>query len=133
MSARQVAERLGLNDAWYQDLEQNDAELAATLTLFQAIELASLLSVRLQDLLGADSSTVESIALLELPSRIEAQVAQQGISMQEFEEQIGWGLEEFLQSPIRVAAELPIAFLQDLAAALGIHWFALIPEGTQPG
>jgi transcriptional regulator with XRE-family HTH domain len=51
-SQREVAERLGINDAWYSDLETYDDELVSTLTLFQATELASFVGTTLRTLVG---------------------------------------------------------------------------------
>jgi transcriptional regulator with XRE-family HTH domain len=127
-SRREVAEHLGLNDAWYDDLEHHDDELASTLTLFQGVELASFLGVRLRDLLAEGRSPDELIALTELPSRITAHLTQSGMSVEQFEEEVGWDLREFLQSPLKLAAESPIMFLQTLAEHLGIDWLSLVPD-----
>jgi transcriptional regulator with XRE-family HTH domain len=127
-SPGEVAERLGLNAAWYGDLEQHDDELASTLTLFQAMELASILGVRLRDLLSDRAPPDESISLVDLPSRIAAHVAREGISIEQFEDEVGWELREFMTSPIKGAAELPILFLQAISAPLGINWLSLVPD-----
>jgi transcriptional regulator with XRE-family HTH domain len=129
-SRSEVALQLGLNDAWYHDLEQNDDELAFTLTLFQAIELASILGVGLHDLMGQDAPLDQPIPLMDLPARIEAHVARNGISIEQFEEQVGWALRDVLQSPVKAAAESPIVFFQALAKHLGINWLSLIPAGA---
>jgi transcriptional regulator with XRE-family HTH domain len=127
-SRHEVAGHLGLNDAWYNDLEHHDDELASTLTLFQGVELASFLGVRLRDLLAEGRSPDELIALTELPSRITAHLTQSGMSVEQFEEEVGWDLREFLQSPLKLAAESPIMFLQTLAEHLGIDWLSLVPD-----
>jgi transcriptional regulator with XRE-family HTH domain len=127
-SPGEMAERLGLNAAWYDDLEQHDDELASTLTLFQAMELASLLGVHLRDLLNDRDPAGEGISLMELPSRINAHVEREGISIRQFEDQVGWELSEFLTSPVKAAAELPIMFLQTISAPLGINWLSLVPN-----
>jgi transcriptional regulator with XRE-family HTH domain len=129
-SAAEVARHLGLNDAWYHDLEHNDDELASTLTLFQAIELASILGVRLRDLVSNAALPDEHIPLAELPSRIKAHVARTGISIEQFEDEVGWEVHEFLQSPLKVAAESPIVFLQAVAEHLAIDWLSLVPDET---
>lgn len=126
--AAEVAERLGLNAAWYDDLERYDDELASTLTLFQAMDLASILGVRLRDLLDERPLDKESISIAELPARIQAQIASEGMSMEQFESQVGWELQEFLHSPLKAAAQLPIIFIQAVAGSLGIHWLSLVPD-----
>ena len=127
-SRQEVARHLGINDAWYHDLEQHDDELASTLTLFQAIELASFLGVRLRELMADDRAPVELIDLTELPSRITGHLARTGMSIEQFEEALGWDVHEFLESPLKVAAESPISFLQALADAIGIDWLSLVPD-----
>lgn len=132
-SAGEIAQQLGLNDAWYHDLEHRDGELVSTLTLFQAMELASLLHVRLPDLLEEDASPGEEIPLTGLPLRIETHLARTGISIDEFEEQVGWDVREFMGSPLTVVAECPIAFLQALAKRLGTNWLSFVPGEDPPG
>jgi transcriptional regulator with XRE-family HTH domain len=124
----EMALALGLNEAWYGDLEQRDGELASTLSLFQAMELSSALGVQLHEILGEDISTVESIPIMALPERINAYLHQEGLSRQEFEDAVDWELEAFMSAPIKVAAELPLAFLQSLAAALDLNWLSLVPD-----
>ena len=127
-SPTDVATKLGLNDAWYHDLEHHDGELVSTLTLFQAIELAYALGTQLHSLLGELHTPEERVALTELPQRIRSHLASAGVTIEQFEEQVGWDLRDFLESPIRVAAESPIIFLQALAAPLGINWLSLVPD-----
>jgi hypothetical protein len=50
------------------------------------------------------------------------------MTIEQFEDSVGWELHDFLKSPVRLAAELPIAFLQAIAAALGISWLSLVPD-----
>jgi hypothetical protein len=92
------------------------------------MDLASILGVHLRDLLGDGASPEESISIAELPERINAHVARQGISVEQFEDQVGWELRDFLSSPINGAAELPIVFLQAVASPLGIDWLSLVPD-----
>ena len=129
-SQADMAQRLDLNIAWYADLEKRDDELASTLTLFKAMELASIFGVTLPELMDEPAGAVERVELIELPGRIKAHLKRNGISIGQLEEQVGWELQDFLGSPIQSAAELPIGFLQALAATLGINWLALIPDET---
>jgi transcriptional regulator with XRE-family HTH domain len=131
-SAQKVAAALGLNDAWYADLESKDDELASTLTLFQATHLASLLKVRLRDLVAGVIPVEERVSLVDVPPLIEKHIAVQGLSIEEFENEVGWELQEFMQSPVRVAAELPLMFLMDLSEAVGIDWLSLVPDEPTP-
>ena len=119
---------LGLNAAWYDDLEQHDGELVSSLTLFQAMQLASLLGVKLHDFFEGGSPPNQRIALVELPERIKEHLAREGISVEQLEEKVGWELRGFLESPVQTAAEFPIAFFQSLAHNLGLDWLSFVPE-----
>lgn len=132
-SQSEMAHLLGLNAAWYADLEQRDDELASTLTLFQAAHLASLLGVELHVLFDDGVRPEECIPLPELPGRLEARAAQAGMSMAQLEDEVGWALREFIDSPVHVAAELPVAFFQAIAAALGVNWLSFVPREDLDG
>ena len=127
-SQAEMSQLLELNPAWYADLEHRDEELASTLTIFKAMELASIFGVSLHELLGAPPIGHVRIALMELPERIIAHAKREAISIEQLERQVDWELREFLASPVQMAAEFPVRFFQVLAAALGINWLALIPD-----
>jgi transcriptional regulator with XRE-family HTH domain len=127
-SRAEVAAHLALNQAWYDDLEQQDGELAATLTLFQGVALAELFGLRLADFFDETVPAGERIALPDLPVRIREHMTATGITLDQFEQQLDWELGAFLEAPVQLATELPIAFFQALAAVLGIHWLLLVPD-----
>lgn len=131
-SRAEAAAHLALNTAWYDDLEQRDGELAATLTLFQGVALAELFGLRLADLFGETVPTGERIALPDIPDHIRAHLAATGISLDQFEHLLGWELGPFLKAPVQLATELPIAFFQALAEVLGLHWLLLVPDAPLP-
>ena len=127
-SQAHVAGSLGLNSAWYADLETRDDELAATLTMFKAMELASLLDVSLHDLFDAPAAGNAHLPLIDLPDRITAHAKRARMSIEQLEEKTGWDLREFLASPVQAAAELPILFFQAVATELGMNWLILVPD-----
>jgi len=126
-SQAEIAQRLGLNEAWYADLEQRDGELTASLTLFKAMELASLFGVTLHELIGAPIIAGEAVAVMDLPDKVRAHALRNGISIEQLEYTVGFDLQDFLASPVQLAAELPLLFFQKVAEALGMNWLALIP------
>ena len=130
-SQADLAKSLDLNIAWYADVESRDGELAATLTMFKAMELASILEVPLHELLDAPPVSGKSITLIELPDHILAYAKHAGITVEQLEEQIGWELRDFIACPIQGATELPIRFFQAVATLLGINWLLLVPDESQ--
>jgi transcriptional regulator with XRE-family HTH domain len=127
-SAQEIATALGLNEAWYRDLESYDDELASTLTLFQASQLATLLGVRLKDLVDENPSCEEKKGLLDLPGSIQTYLVREQLSVEDLEELVGWEIQSFLRSPVAAAAEMPIAFLRDISSHLGISLLSLLPD-----
>jgi len=123
-----MAQLLGVNIHWYGDLEQHDDELASTLTLAQALRLASLLDVKLVDLLAVPGEPDEVISLEQLPERIADCISREGISVEQFEDRVGWELRRFLESPVESGPELPIMFFQALAEGLGVHLLSVLPH-----
>jgi transcriptional regulator with XRE-family HTH domain len=123
----EMAKSLGLNEAWYEDLERHDQELASTLTLFQAMELASALGVSLRDLVPDHPAPEEPISLMQLPDLIRARMSRDDLSIEQLENKVGGELKPFLDSPLQGASEFPIVFLQAIATYLGINWLALVP------
>ena len=126
-SAKDVAADLGINDAWYRDVEQHDDEMISTLSIFQSMRLASLLNVQLHELVG-ETAPEEKISLVDLPALVETYVRSKGISFEEFEEQVGWEVREFLRSPLGYFSQVPLALLVDLSRRLGLNWLSLVPE-----
>ena len=129
-SQADLAKSLDLDIAWYADLESRDDELAATLTIFKAMELASILGVQLHELLDAPI-TGKGMTLIELPGHILAYAKHAGISVEQLGEQIGWELHDFIAHPIQSATQLPIRFFQAVATLLGINWLLLVPDESQ--
>jgi len=82
-----MAQSLGLNLACCADLEVRDDELVPTLTIFEAMELASILGVLLHELLDAPPAA-QRIALSDLPARITAYAGQVGIPIEQLEDQL---------------------------------------------
>lgn len=126
-----LAKSLDLDIAWYADLESRDDELPATLTMFKARELASVLGVQLHELVDAPPITGEGIPLIELPDHILAYAKHAGISIEQLEEQIGWELRNFIAHPIQGATEMPIRFFQAVATLLEMNWVLLVPGVSQ--
>lgn len=127
-SRADLAAELQLNPAWVQDLERRDDELAATLSLFQAMELAAAVGTDLRTLFGVDEHAVQHVSIIELPGLIRALLDREGCTVADLEEELGWEMLPLLETPLQVATEMPLAFLQAVAARLGIPWSALIAE-----
>jgi transcriptional regulator with XRE-family HTH domain len=128
LSRVEMAQLLGLNDAWVADLETRDGELASTLSLFKALELAALLGVPLHELVNEPPVAGERISLLDLPDLIRARAGHENISIEQLQARLDLDLRAVLSSPIQSASDFPIGFFQALAYELGINWLTLVPD-----
>lgn len=127
-SRSDLASELQLNAAWVQDLERRDEELASTLSLFQAMELAAAVGTDLRTLFADDTPAGPHVSIIELPGRVRALLADEGITVEALSDELGWDVAPLVEAPLQAATEMPLAFLQDVAARLGIPWLALIAE-----
>jgi DNA-binding XRE family transcriptional regulator len=127
-SRSEVAEHLGINEAWYDDLEKYDEELTSTLTLFQAVALASFLGVRFRELIAGTNAPRVTLSILDLPPRIRTHIERKGMTVEQLEGELGWEISEFLESPMKVVAESPIVFLEAISELLGINWLSMVPD-----
>jgi transcriptional regulator with XRE-family HTH domain len=128
----EMAQLLGMNIHSYGDLEQHDDELVSTLTLDQALRLASILGVALCDLFPVEAEPEVSVSLEQLPQLIESWIKREGISVEEAEDRIGWSLGELLKAPRDEGLRRPLMFYHDLAASVGVDWVSLVPSNA-PG
>jgi transcriptional regulator with XRE-family HTH domain len=124
-SAQQVASSLGLNDAWYRDLEANDGELTSTLTLFQAVQLASLLGVRLNYVVAEMQPSIR-ISLLDLPSRDTLRTKECRSKSSRIA--LDGKLNGFCNHRSRQPRSSRLCSCKILSCALGIDWLSLAPE-----
>lgn len=127
-SRADLAAELRLNPAWIQDLERHDGELAATLSLFQAMELAAAVGTDLRTVFSAEAPVGSHVSIIALPGMVRALLDREGRAVADLEDELGWEIAPLLEAPLQVATELPLACLQALAARLGFPWLALIAE-----
>ena len=132
-SQEDIAEELRLNPAWVQDLERRDDELAATLSLFQAMELAAAVGADLRTLFADTTPTGAHVSIIELPGLVRAHLTREGITVEDFSDELGWDVAPLLEAPLQAATEMPLAFLQEVTARLGVPWLALIAEEADQG
>jgi len=123
-----LAAQLQLNPAWVQDLERRDEELAATLSLFQAMELAAAVGTDLRTLFADASPASPHVSIIELPGLVRALLHRERRTVEDLGDEIGWDLARLMEAPLQAATEMPLAFLQAVSVRLGVPWLALIAE-----
>jgi hypothetical protein len=111
----------------YADLEAYDDELESAICLRQVRQLAQCLGVSIPELVTGARLSGEPVPLAALPELVRSAMSRDGLSIDAFEEKVGWELREFLASPQEVAENLPLMFLHDVATGVGIDYVRTLP------
>jgi hypothetical protein len=62
----------------------------------------------------------------ELVSRIHAECLKRGVTLEEFEDAVGWRLGQCMDPPERLLGDMTLDGLHWLCRELGIHWHRVI-------
>ena len=127
-SSAEVAALVGLEDMEYFDLEFHDDELSTVPSLAVIKRLASVLGVPTPALFMDEFAEMPTrrISYAELASSVKALIAD-GISQEALEDDIGWALNDFLESEAKALSEYGVDFLKALCERLGVGWTEALP------
>jgi transcriptional regulator with XRE-family HTH domain len=127
LSSAEVAHRAGIGDMAYFDLEFHDDELLTVPSLGDIKRLATVLGVPTAALFVDNcDSTVRRISYQQLMTSL-ASLISNGTSKEALEDEIGWRLDDFLESEARALSEYPAEFLKLLCDRLGVAWIDALP------
>jgi DNA-binding XRE family transcriptional regulator len=129
MSQGEMAALLDMTDMSYFDLEVHDDELEAVPSLDQVRRLAAVFGITTAELVAepAQAAPAGRIRYVDLVDRMRSHVNAAGLSMAEFEDQVGWALEDFLASEHQALRSYNLDFLKDLCSSLGLDWREALP------
>jgi len=126
-SSAEIAALAGLGDMAYFDLEFHDDELVTVPSLAQVKRLADTLGVPTVVLFFDEPPPrTRRISYAELVLLIKDHLAGT-IDKDGFEDEIGWYLDDFLESEDKAFAAYGIEFLQALCQRLGVEWTDALP------
>jgi len=128
-SAAEMCDLLGMTDMGYFDLELHDSELPTVPSLDQIRRLAGALSITVPALLSEDGLTVPArrIEYHELDKRLKDHLRRAGLTQEQFEDQIGWSLDDFFEGEQKMLDSYNLEFLKALCAGLGVPWLEAVP------
>jgi transcriptional regulator with XRE-family HTH domain len=129
-SEAEVAERLGISDSEYQDIEFHDDEAFMVFPLDRLARLASLLELRLEAMLfGPDAPAIAAPTdFATIANRLQQRAATERLTLDELGDRIGWELAGMISNPESMGDELPVSGLYDLCSAVGIDWVSALPR-----
>ena len=128
LSISEVSRALGINDAWAHDILDYEDEIQTTLSVSQALRLATLLQKPLPDLLeDPGTSPAAQCSFHDLANAVRSHCETQRQSLEAFEEQAGWDLRDFLAHPDSAPEQWSLDCLIDVCSAVGRNWREFLP------
>jgi hypothetical protein len=116
---------MGISSPSVWDIESCDDEISECYSPSQVRQFCRVLGVRPCELFGVE--TVESpVSAAELVRLIHEQCRSRGVTLEQFEESVGWRLSACIEPPERLFEDISIDGLQWLCRELGIHWHRVI-------
>lgn len=129
-SQREMADLLGMTFMSYFDLELHDDELCSVPSLREVKKMCDVFRISPIELLTGNQQLDRlhaQISFQALIKKVKIHIAEKGLTQEEFENEAGWRLSDYLTDPEKIWDE-PISFLQDICKPLGIDWLATIPR-----
>lgn len=132
LSPEQVAERCGVlspegvsccivSPAGIWDIESHEDELTSCYSPRQLQQLCRVLEIRPVELFG-DKVVEPAISVEELALRIHGECRARGVTLEQFEDAVGWRLSACLQPPEKLLEDMTIDGLQWLCRELHVDW-----------
>ena len=121
LSHEEVAERCGISTSCVWDIESYDDELPTCYSAADLRRFCEVLQIRPVELFG-DRVIAPPVASAELVQRIYEECRSREITLQQFEDIVGWKLQDFLQQPDRLLASLSLDGLRTLCREVHIEW-----------
>lgn len=125
-SPAEVASLVGIPFPSYVDLEMHENELFDAISLRQLASLGNALNFKVPELFKNESAlTGDSITFTQLADKIRRFVISHSISIQEFEDRAGWGVEKALEQPEEFL-NLNLTGLKDICRELQVNWLSVL-------
>jgi hypothetical protein len=128
-SVDDMAAAVGMEYMEYLDLELHDDELVIAPSLACVRKLATTLGVSAYALLSEAGAGVPTrrVSYADLVERVRTYLRDNNISREDFEDRVGWTLDDFFASEEHMLTEYNVGFLQDLCAVLDVYWMDALP------
>ena len=123
-----VADAAGLNDNWYFDVEHFDHEVTGNISLDQLISIANTLGLTPLGVLEGPEfpSPARRVSLAELAELAEERVTEEGISVDEYSQRVGWDMAPVFADPEHIRT-YTVDALRDICREVGVDWHEALP------
>lgn len=125
LSPQDAAQQMDISSACIWDLETYEDELVDCYSPSDLRRFSQVLGIRPSELFGAEA--VESpVAAADLVRLIREQCSTRDLTLEQFEDAVGWCLNGSMDPPERLFEDMTIAGLQWLCRELGIDWHRVL-------
>ncbi len=116
---------MGLSLACIRDIEWFDDELFSVYSPNEVQQFCKVLGTEPSSLFGIETNELP-VTAPELVQLIQAQCSSRAISLEQFEDAVGWTLSGMIDPPEKLLQNMSIDGLQDLCRELEIDWQRVI-------
>jgi hypothetical protein len=116
---------MGISSPSVWDIESFEDELTSCYSPSEVRRFCEAMGTRPRDLFSV-STTEPAVSASELADRIRAECTKRGITLEQFEDAVGWKLSECIEPPERMLEDMSLDGLQWLCRELGIDWHRVI-------
>jgi transcriptional regulator with XRE-family HTH domain len=129
LSMAEVAEKMnlgmGFTDMCVWDLEAYDNELFSVYSPLQMLRLTEILGITPRELINFENSE-PPVTTTELVQLINGECVTRGISLDAFEDVVGWSLNKMMEPSELLLQDMSLEGLTDLCKELRINWVRVI-------
>jgi transcriptional regulator with XRE-family HTH domain len=125
LSHDEVAQQMGISSSSVWDIESCDDEISQCYSPNQVRQFCRVLGIRPSELFAVEIAETP-VSAPELVRLIHEQCRSRGVTLEQFEDAVGWRLSVCIEPPERLFEDISIDGLQWLCRELGIHWHRVI-------
>jgi hypothetical protein len=125
LSENEASWQMGISSSCLWDIESCEGDLSSCYSPNELRKFCRVLKVRSNELYGVESKGLP-ISVQELVGLIHEQCRVRGITVEQFEDVVGWHLSLCTEEPDKLLEDMTIDGLQWLCRELGVDWHRVI-------
>jgi hypothetical protein len=125
LSEDEASWQMGISPSCLWDIESYEGDLPRCYSPIELRKFCQVLGIRSHELFGVDNIE-PPISSAELVRLIHEQCCLRGITLEQFEDAVGWRLSAGIEAPDNLLKGMSVDGLQWLCRELGINWHRVI-------
>jgi len=125
LSRDDAAQQMGISAACIWDIEDSHGELSQCYSPDQVRRFCRVLNIYPKELFAVETAD-SPLSAGELVRLVHNQCRSRAITLEQFEDEVGWRLSTCIEPPERLLQDITIDGLQSLCRELGVDWHRVI-------